>query len=333
MSSRNLPYDYAWLQRAGQFEQFQHRSDNKLSPKAGSLYLDKSLPLKTYNPYGPYSNSQRTVATSNFYNPKDKHKYNDTQLGSSSWPLREHVHDASRPQHYLKHHPIENTRFIHSSSYFNFQNSLNLFPDEGRSHQNQLRNPCTLNDQQVVGGCYGDNGLMFNKESCVAIDVNAKQSLSNQQQNIHFENNNTTMQVSSLHSMHQDISRHHITTGLSYSELKNKRSFTPTHSKKTYSHREKFTDIENKNNTSSLLRKVLTHTSSSDSGLLTGKDQDYTKNNSVDSISSNAINSQGLAKPGNSYNKQAPTKENNHSCTLRGNESLKINIDDQKIER
>ena len=332
MSSRNQQYDYAWLQRVGKFDEFQHRSDNKMSPKAESLYFDKSLPPNIYNPYGPYSNSQRTVATGHIFNPKDKQKYNDTQLGLSSWPLRERVHDVSRPKHHLKHYPIENTGFLHNSSFFNFQNSMNPYPDEGRLHQNQLSKSYTLNDQQVMSGCYGDNGLMFNKESCVAIDVNAKQNLSNQQQNIHFANNNTTMQVSSLHSMHQDISRHHITTGLSYSELKNKRSFTPTHSNKTYSHREKFTDIEHENHTSSLLRKALTNTSSSNSGLLIRKDKDYTKNNIVDSISSNNINSRGIAQPENSYNKQAPPKENSHSCALRGNECLKINID-QKIER
>ena len=329
MSSRNLPYDYAWLQRAGKFDPFQHRSDNKMSPKADNLYLDKSLPPNIYNPYGPYSNSQRPMATSHFFNAKDNQKYNDTQVGLSSWPLRENVHDASRHKNHLKQYPIENTGFLHDSSYFNFQNSLNRFPDERRLH---LSKSCTLNDQQVMGGCYGDNGLMFNKESCVAIDVNAKQNLSNQQQNTHLENNNTTMQVSSLHSMHQDILRHHITTGLSYSELKNKRSFTPTHSKKTYSHREKFTDIEHENNTSSLLRKALANTSSSNSGLLIRKDKDYTKNNSVDSISSNAIKSQGIAQPENSYNKQTQPKENSHSCTLRGNESPTVNID-QKIER
>ena len=197
MSSRNQQYDYAWLQRVGKFDEFQHRSDNKMSPKAESLYFDKSLPPNIYNPYGPYSNSQRTVATSHFFNPKDKQKYNDSQLGLSSWPVREHIHDASRPNHHLKHHPMENSGFMHNSSYLNFQNSLNRFPGEGRLHQNQLSKSCTLNDQQVMGGCYGDNGLMFNKESCVAIDVNAKQNLSNQQQNIHFANNNTTMQVSS----------------------------------------------------------------------------------------------------------------------------------------
>ena len=140
------------------------------------------------------------------------------------------------------------------------------------------------------------------------------------------------MQVSSLHSMHQDILRHHFTTGLSYSELKNKRSFTPTHSKKTHSYREKFTYIENENNTSSLLRKALANTSSSNSGLLIRKDKDYTKNNSVDSISSNAIKSQGIGQPENSYNKQTQPKENSHSCTLRGNERPTVNID-QKIER
>ena len=149
---------------------------------------------------------------------------------------------------------------------------------------------------------------------------------------IHFANNNTTMQVSSLHSMHQDILRHHVTTGLSYSELKNKRSFTPTHSNKTYSHREKFTDIEHEKNTSSFLRKALTNTSSSNSGLFLRRDKDYTKNNIVDSISSNNVNIQGIAQPENSYNKQAPPKENSHSSTLRSNESLKINID-RKIER
>ena len=61
MSSQNSPYDYAWLQRAGKFDKFQDRSDNKMYPKAENLYFDKSLPPNIYNPYGPYSNSVWTI--------------------------------------------------------------------------------------------------------------------------------------------------------------------------------------------------------------------------------------------------------------------------------